>query len=125
MVHKPPARQRYLDSHPRVTVILTVIQRDSLKLLADQKGLTLGQFFAELVKERGKEFVDFRRAYLGGYTAGMLGTPLEGECTRCGEVLKVPHDRVLALTEKLFSSWRHSQCPTCVVEVGRKVTRRA
>jgi len=108
--HQPPAKIRYNQTHPTVSVRVSKDLYDQLKHLREKSGKSLGDIMREAL---GKQAPTVMKAFERGYIAAGEKLKVVYPCSVCGKLILVttPDEKKAIASYMKEHGWAHGECP--------------
>ena len=107
--HQPPAKIRYNQTHPTVSIRVSQDLYDRLKDLREKSGKSLGDILREAL---GKQAPVTQRAFGRGYIAAGEKLKVVYPCSVCGKQIVVtsPDEKKAIASYMKEHGWTHGEC---------------
>lgn len=107
--HQPPAKIKYNQTHPTVSIRVSRDLYDRLKELRLKSGKTLGDILREAL---GKQAPTVKQAFDRGYKVASEKFKVIYSCSKCGKPLEVttPDEKKNIAQYLKEHGWSHSEC---------------
>jgi len=107
--HQPPAKIRYNQTHPTVSIRVSQDLYDRLKDLREKSGKTLGDILREAL---GKQAPTTKQAFERGYTEAKKTYGVIYACSKCGKsiVVNSPDEKKAIASYMRANGWAHGAC---------------
>jgi predicted transcriptional regulator len=108
--HQPPAKIRYNQTHPTVSIRVSKDLYDLLKELREKSGKSLGDILREAL---GKQAPTAQKAFDRGYAKARETFQVTYACSVCGKLMQVTSaDEKQAIAGYMRENgWHHVNCP--------------
>ena len=107
--HQPPAKIKYNNTHPTVSIRVSQDLYDLLKDLREKSGKTLGDILREAL---GKQAPAVKQAFEKGYAKARDTFVVYYYCSVCGKLMYVnsPNEKKAIAGYMKEHDWGHSEC---------------
>jgi len=107
--HQPPAKIRYNQTHPTVSIRVSQELYDHLKDLREKSGKSLGDILREAL---GKQAPVTQRAFDRGYAKAKEKFQVTYPCSVCSKpvLVSTPHARREIASHMKAKGWAHAAC---------------